>query len=678
MGLLDNLISYWKMDEVDGTRKDSHGLNHLTDNNTVASAAGVIDNGADFEESNLDEALSIADSVDFDFTTAMSWSIWVKPETLTAAAHALISKFADGSQAAYRLRTDGSGNIICLLADQLTDNDDAGCPQGSVGGLSVGVMAHLVIIYNGAGATNADRLKIYLNNVLQTLSFTGTIPASLLDSTAALCFGLNIVGGAAEYDGIIDEVGCWNRLLTTDEISDLYNNGNGLTYPFITITNTKALDLESGSSQYASVADTAALSITGNLSIEAWINLESDKTHVLISKWDEATNRRSYSFYINTTNGKLHFVISSDGITPTDVSSNYSFFTNVNSLGTWIHVAVTYNAAAGTCKFYINGVLDSTASGLATSIHDNTSAFAIGANDTLGTPANFTDGKVNQVRVFASERSATQILADIHSESANGSAGYWKLNGNYLDSSGNNQTLTATGSPVFTTDVPFFTTGLSLEVTSTQSVYLTSNEPTVNKDGEDIFVGEHNAGVEQMRALIKYAIDSIPATATINLIVVMLTFTGDNSDSARNFNVYRLKRVWVENQATWNVYSTGNSWQTAGAAGANDRESTAINLYHAQVAAPDTTTPGRKGVILNRRAIQEMINGTFTNNGILLQVDNESNDAILYGSDDNVTASKRPQLLIDYTEAVVEGDIPPAIVPLQSTSIGRGFKISAY
>jgi len=34
------------------------------------------------------------------------------------------------------------------------------------------------------------------------------------------------------FKGIIDEVGIWNRALTSTEISELYNSGNGLQYPF--------------------------------------------------------------------------------------------------------------------------------------------------------------------------------------------------------------------------------------------------------------------------------------------------------------------------------------------------------------------------------------------------------------------------------------------------------------
>lgn len=69
-------------------------------------------------------------------------------------------------------------------------------------------------------------------------------------------------------------------------------------------TNTKSLDLEASSSQYASVTDNADQSITGDLTIEAYIKPESLPTTgnemTLVSKWDENGNQRSYRFYIGT------------------------------------------------------------------------------------------------------------------------------------------------------------------------------------------------------------------------------------------------------------------------------------------------------------------------------------------------------------------------------------------
>mgnify|MGYP001602929224 CR=1 FL=1 len=232
-GLTDNLVAYWTMDEASGNRADSTANAHtLTDNNTVAAAAGILNNGADFELTNGNEALSVADHADFDFSTAMSWQAWVKIEALVAGAHAIISKFVGGSQASYMLRHDGDGTVSLLIPDALTDVDDSDCPRAGISSaLVAGTLYHLVMIYDGTLSGNANRLKLYINNVLQTLSFTGTIPASLQDSTAAVVIGLEALLGTYEYDGIIDEVGAWSRALTADDVRVLYNGGVGIPYP---------------------------------------------------------------------------------------------------------------------------------------------------------------------------------------------------------------------------------------------------------------------------------------------------------------------------------------------------------------------------------------------------------------------------------------------------------------
>ena len=71
--------------------------------------------------------------------------------------------------------------------------------------------------------------------------------------------------------------------------------------------NTNALDLEAGSSQYASRADTASLSITGDLAIDMQIKPETlpaaAEQMVLVSKWNESGTTRSYKFDLNTASG---------------------------------------------------------------------------------------------------------------------------------------------------------------------------------------------------------------------------------------------------------------------------------------------------------------------------------------------------------------------------------------
>jgi hypothetical protein len=40
------------------------------------------------------------------------------------------------------------------------------------------------------------------------------------------------IGSQGKFIGLIDEEGLWSRPLTDDEVILLYNNGNGLSYPF--------------------------------------------------------------------------------------------------------------------------------------------------------------------------------------------------------------------------------------------------------------------------------------------------------------------------------------------------------------------------------------------------------------------------------------------------------------
>jgi hypothetical protein len=53
----------------------------------------------------------------------------------------------------------------------------------------------------------------------------------VFDSTTAFQIGARGNGGLP-FDGLIDEMGFWKRVLNSDEHAALYNNGSGFAYPF--------------------------------------------------------------------------------------------------------------------------------------------------------------------------------------------------------------------------------------------------------------------------------------------------------------------------------------------------------------------------------------------------------------------------------------------------------------
>jgi len=225
MALTDNLISFWEMEASSGTRYDAHNGNDLTDNNSVTSATGIVGNAADFETGNS-EYLSVADNTslsvgDIDFT----WALWIKLESKISGGYMIFSKTASSSTIEYELRCDGDAIISMEKSSDGSTGNEQRATWGSA--LNTGTW-YFVIGYHDAGS---NELGISINNGTMV---TASVLAGVYDGTAPLTFGYPTWAQAANYyDGLIDQVGFWKRLLTTDEITSLYNGGAGRSYASI-------------------------------------------------------------------------------------------------------------------------------------------------------------------------------------------------------------------------------------------------------------------------------------------------------------------------------------------------------------------------------------------------------------------------------------------------------------
>lgn len=220
--LATGLISYWKMEETSGTRVDSHGSNDLTDNNTVGSGTGIIDTGADFERSNS-EYLSIADAAQTGLNPSdISISCWVKFETSNLFA-GLISKRNVNEE--YSFYFNNTNEIVCRFSD---DGSRITVTESNPIGNVTGTWYHFVITIDssmgGTGVeyyengTNIGRSRVAANNAFGLYN-------------GGSQFQIGAMAGPANYlDAVVDEVGVWNRVLTSSEVTDLYNSGAGLPY----------------------------------------------------------------------------------------------------------------------------------------------------------------------------------------------------------------------------------------------------------------------------------------------------------------------------------------------------------------------------------------------------------------------------------------------------------------
>lgn len=183
---------------------------------------------------------------------------------------------------------------------------------------------------------------------------------------------------------------------------------------------------------------------------------------------------------------------------------------------------------------------------------------------------------------------------------------------------------------------------------SANDTHINSTSSTTNfSTTTTLQVGERNdLASDQSRTLIKFDISLIPRNARILRADLTLTIDAVYTSNARDQKLYRLLRNWVESQATWGEWSSGNSWTTAGGAAGTDYDST----VWATLAISAAETPGTaKTWSLSTTELTKMVSGVYPNYGWILMVDGTAlNDGILYRSASHATTSTRPKLEVEY------------------------------
>lgn len=223
MALIDNLISYYRLDETSGTVLDAHGSNDGTNNgatpNQTSLASGNVGTAYDFESSESD----YIDMGDFTISTdKLSLSAWIKLET-ASINHWIIGKDDNTLGREFAFGISNTNHLTTQIAGVGSSS------QGSAT-LTTGTWYHIAVVFN----STTNNGEYFLDGVSDG-TFTST--GNLSNTTATFNIGRRSFSGAEENtDGLIDEVGVWNEVKTASDFLELTNSGNGLAYPFTTGT----------------------------------------------------------------------------------------------------------------------------------------------------------------------------------------------------------------------------------------------------------------------------------------------------------------------------------------------------------------------------------------------------------------------------------------------------------
>jgi hypothetical protein len=212
------LVACWELDETSGTRNDSWSINHLTDNNTVTSATGVIGNAAQFVSGNS-ESLSIADNAalsgsDRDFTIVL----WAKISA--DVSQVLLSKYKDsgGVNAEYIVQYHGGLDRFQFLVSG-NGTSITTVSANTLGAPALNTWYYIQAEHNAS----ANTISIKINS----LAADSTAHSTGIFNTAQ-AFRLGSTNNPDLYlGGELDLVSVWDRVFTSGESTYLYNSGSG-------------------------------------------------------------------------------------------------------------------------------------------------------------------------------------------------------------------------------------------------------------------------------------------------------------------------------------------------------------------------------------------------------------------------------------------------------------------
>lgn len=347
-------------------RSDSAGLVTLTENGIVESGGGILNNGVVFDgdttkylEASSASSLQPADT---DFT----YSCWVNLSAKTAD-QTFIGKWSSANQE-YRLWYDQSTDRFCWSVS------DSGSNEVTVVDTQI-----------GSPATSTDYLLVAYHN-----STTNEIGLSINAGTPdTASHSAGIYTGTAKYrigsssdapEAIVDEVGFWSKVLTSGEISALYNSGAGMSYsaiisaigtPSVTRSDThgsidltetgivlstsgftaNALSFDGSSPDYLSASNSTLLRPADNsFMFQGFIRLNTKTTSQRIfGKW--AASNREYLFWYDHINDRFAWSVSDTGSNEVVVRAN-TF--GSPSTATWYHFVVGHDATTNELVIVVN------------------------------------------------------------------------------------------------------------------------------------------------------------------------------------------------------------------------------------------------------------------------------------------------------------------------------------
>jgi hypothetical protein len=298
--LTDNINDYWKLSDVN----NSLPRNILTNNNTVTFVPGLIDNAGNFTNT-AGKFLKVTNTSAYTANENRTINLWIKPTGFSGRSV--------GDAVLYQL--NGNEQLgINISATNITFSRDKPCVAGLSASINYPIPTTRWTMLTIIQDNSAGRVYGYINGSL-VVNFTSSGTGSC-GTVEPLNLGVfNAVGGAW-FNGLIDEVGVWKRVLSPSELTTLYNSGVGNSYPFdnnIILSSNSPINKSYSFNNNNTVFNFTVSAIVGTWNATLWLNNSlsygSNNSISNIGTYNIYTTNipvnQEFLWWINVTNGAL-------------------------------------------------------------------------------------------------------------------------------------------------------------------------------------------------------------------------------------------------------------------------------------------------------------------------------------------------------------------------------------
>ncbi|MBN1669738.1 MAG: hypothetical protein JXR37_01815, partial [Kiritimatiellae bacterium] len=413
------LVSYWSFDDEGQPGRDDAGENDLTVNGATWTGSGRSGGALSLDGDDYAVASSYPGT-----WSQHSVSLWMKSSELDAGTNSALFGRHDGTWAAGGLNVE-----LRFAGAEAGEAAFEGYGAESVStatALNDGQWHHVVATYsNGAAA------ELWLDGASQgTVSFAGW------NGTVAnlnVYLGKAAVGEGKDYEGLLDEVRVYNRVLSAAEIGAMRNLGlvsywsfddpnepgrdeAGVNHGAVYGATWANAGIRGGAlwfdgvNDYINVGHDSSLNITQDLTISAWarkrLKTFGDPLQVVVAK-ENKPDDTGRSYQLTWIDGEPNTPCFAYGVGPGQPCHGL-WALGYPSWEQWHHVVLTHETGVGN-RMYIDGVLnaqDSEGSPLRSNPDTDT---RIG--DSQSSEAWFYYGLLDEVRIYNRALSSNEVAA---------------------------------------------------------------------------------------------------------------------------------------------------------------------------------------------------------------------------------------------------------------------------